>query len=191
MNKKQNAPFILGIFFVVTLVAAGSLYYFAGEARGPGMSMIGNLKGYFETHRADHAGSTPALASFSTLQEDYATGGIKKFKEKKNALRSEVESELKKESDSPDRDKAENIAVYMFPDLLDSEDFEKEVAMEQWFSQEKNIEKDPKSPESRKDFEELRNNVWNYENPDRGQPTVSDYASQVIKIYDALTRSEN
>lgn len=192
MNKKnQNAPVILGIFFVVTLVSAGVIYYFAGDNQGPGISMIGNLRGYFATHRADHGSPSPALASFSSLDDDYKKGGLEKFQAKKEELRSEVESVLKKDDDSPDHDKAENIAVYMFPDLLDKEDFERDVAMENWYSQENKIEQDPKSPESRREFEDLKNNVWNYENPDRGQPTVSDYAAQVIRIYDAMTRGEN
>ena len=186
-NPNQNAPKILGMFFVVTLVAGVAIYYFAEEVRGPRV-LYGNLKGYFTEHRVERR-QPVALASFGTLQDDISQGGVAQFQKKKEDLRGEVAENLR-EVDSPDRDKAENIAVYLFPDLLEKDDFEKDVALDQWAPHEKKIESNPHSPESRQVFEEMKNNVWNYENPDRETPVVSDYATQVLKIYEALSRSE-
>lgn len=191
MNRKHhNSTLILGIFFLVSLLAGTFIFYFAGEKSNSGLTLVNNLKGYFHTHRSNAILSEGSLASFNLLHQDFVQGGMEQFHKKKNGLRQEVGKALESSDDTPERDRAQNIALYLFPDLLAKDDFERDVAMEQWYPQQKTIEEHPQSPESRRSFEELKNNVWNYENPDRQIPTISDYAESVIRIYDTLSMVE-
>lgn len=191
MNRKRhNSTLILGIFFIVLLLGGTVIFYFAGDKSNSGLPLANNLKGYFQTHRSDAYLSEGSFGSFNSLHQDFVQGGMERFHEKKNGLRQEVGKALESPDDTPERDRAQNIALYLFPDLLAKDDFERDVAMEQWVPQQKTIEEHPRSPESRRSFEELKNNVWNYENPDRQIPTISNYAESVIRIYDTLSRVE-
>ncbi len=189
--KHRGALWVLVTFFIVSCIGGVFVVRFAGDRGDPAVSpLYGNLKGYFQSQTSDRSQSAPALAAFSSLHEEFKMGGMAQFEEKKLELRSEVASLLKSRDDSKEKDRAENIALYLFPDLLQRDDFERDVAMDQWLPLEKSIEKNPKSERSRQEFEELKNNVWNYENPDRQSPVVSDYAEQIIRIYDVLSQVE-
>lgn len=192
MNPKQkNAIWILCGFFAVTIIVGAMFIRFAGDRVAGGLSPLkSNLRGIFQTRSVDRGPTTPALAAFTSLLDAFQSGGIKEFTQRKGDLRSEVAKILKSDLENKERDRAENIALYLFPDLLGKHDFEREVAMDFWEPLEKQIEKSPNSKESRNHFEELKNNVWNYENPDRESPAVSEYASEVIRIYDALSQVE-
>lgn len=188
--RRHNSVLILIVFFILCTIGGLAMVYFAGERNTARLTLRTNLKGYFQTHRANRDIPTSTLASFSTLYEDFEEGGLQKFQERKHDLKREVGKTLASEGDTAEKDRAENIALYLFPDLLSNDDFERDVALEQWYPQQKAIEETPGTTESRRTFEELKNNVWNYENPDRQVPVVSDYAEEVIRIYDVLSRVE-
>lgn len=153
-------------FIAVVVSAFGLMIYFALDREG-------------ESFLSEHI--------FTTLQEVYQKEGIKRFLAEKERLKRNLAPKL---SGSPFRDEhkeASNIALYLFPEILPDEDFEKEIAMEDWGTFQKEIEKSPGSPESRKSFEEMRANIWNYENPSSRFPVLSPQAKQVIQIYQGLS----
>lgn len=113
--------------------------------------------------------------------------GLLRFQTDKGILRSMVSRALNEKKAEAEENLAQNIAVYLFPELLSDEDFEKMVALDQWKPMQEAIEKSPKSPESRIWFEEMRANIWNYESPDRENPRISDYAKEVLRLYDELS----
>lgn len=124
---------------------------------------------------------------FYSLHETAKGASIDKFLEDKRSLQGHVKANLKKSPTSQEASFALNVAVYLFPELLPGSNFEKQIAIEQWGNFQKKIEEKPKSPESRIWFEELRANIWNYENTDRQTPRLSAYAKEAIRIYDALS----
>lgn len=189
-QKHRGALWVLAVFFVLSITGGLTLVYFAGKNSTSQVTLYNNLKGYFQTHRVQKGEPQTILASFASLEEIFRTNGIKVYIQKKGELRVDIGRALDTEKDTRERDRAENIALYLFPDLLPENDFERDVAMQQWYPHQKYIENNPRTVGSRKQFEELKNNVWNYENPDRQTPEVSEYADKVIRIYDELSRSE-
>ncbi len=125
--------------------------------------------------------------TFSSLEEAYKKGGMQKFQEQKALLKRSVGDALKEGKDQAQVDLATNIAVYLFPDALPSENFEKPVAEEMWGETFTKIEKAPHTAESRVLFEALRADIWNYEMVDREDPKLSAPARQVIQIYDTIS----
>jgi hypothetical protein len=124
---------------------------------------------------------------FSQLPEIYTKQGLDKFLENKAVLKDWVTEALKHPERKTQWNFARNVSVYLFPESLSGEDFERDVALKQWYPLELAIEKGGKDPENRIRFEDLRADIWNYENPDREHPQLTIYASQVIRIYDALS----
>ena len=189
-QKHRSALWVLAVFFVLSISGGLALVYFADKNSTSKVTLYGNLKGYFQTYRAYKGESQTILASFSSLEETFRTKGIKVYIESKGELRVDIGRALNTEKDTRERDRAENIALYLFPDLLPENDYERDVAFEHWYPHQRYIEKNPGTVGSRKQFEELKNNVWNYENPDRQAPDISEYADKVIRIYDEISRGE-
>lgn len=130
---------------------------------------------------------TRSMDSFAQLDQILRKEGIARFKEEKLALKMLVRKTLDEPATPEDRDTAQAIAVYLFPEILANNDFERELAEELWASLQKGIESEPGSPHSRALFNELRANIWNHENPDRANPQISTTAKQVIRIYETLS----
>ena len=128
-----------------------------------------------------------ASETFYSLHDIYRVRGIGRFLEEKKQLRNRVAKVLEDKPGTEQGDVATNIATFLFPDLLPNSNFEKETANTLWAPFENAIEKEPRTPQSRRHFEEMRANIWNYENPNRIFPTLSPYAKQVIRIYDELS----
>lgn len=128
-----------------------------------------------------------SLKSFSGLHRAYEKKGLAHYLREKENLRHEVASILQKNSKSLEAIEASNIAVFLFPDLLPDSNFEKMDALELWYPHQMAIERAPHTLDSRQKFEDLRANIYNYENPDRDEPQLSDQARQVIRIYDTLS----
>lgn len=126
-------------------------------------------------------------SSFVNLDEVYKKHGMERFLEQKAQLKQSVSRILQDGSDPSRISTATNIAVYLFPDVLPEENFEKETTTELWGEVLTEIEKHPHTPESRVLFEELRANIWNYELADREDPKLSAPARQVIQLYDDLS----
>ena len=137
---------------------------------------------HFAVEMGQQAGDS--VEAFSSLEEAYRKDGIGGFLKSKAALKRKLKSDLAGGSTSEEH---LNIAVYLFPDVLDAEDFEREEGQENWAPQQAQIEKAPRTPASRVAFEEMRANIWNYENPDKTSPQLSPQARQVIRIYEALS----
>lgn len=127
-----------------------------------------------------------SLQAFSTLHEAYEQKGTEGFRQAKLTLRRQIANS--KSSTNPEAQLASfNIAVYLFPALLPPDNFERQLAMELWAPLQEAIEKAPRTYHSRLWFEEMRANIWNYENADRRSPRLSEYASQVIRVYERLS----
>jgi len=155
------------LFVASVLGALGSLVYFAFQG---------------DFHR-----SAAVTQNFNELHRAFTNGGIEQFNREKRALRGQVEHALNNRARNAQaaRD-AEQIAVYLFPEVLPKDNFEKLAAMELWIPLQRNIEKAPRSAASRSWFEELRATIWNYESADRSAPTISVPAQQVLRIYGGL-----
>jgi hypothetical protein len=129
------------------------------------------------------------LRSFSTLHETYRKLGMERYLQEKQNLKVSVQRLLGEPAGSNEARAAMNIAVYLFPDLLADEVFERDQAKDLWQRQEEAIEHAPRTPESRLWFEEMRANIWNYENPDRSSPRISEYAEQAIRVFDVMSQT--
>jgi hypothetical protein len=125
--------------------------------------------------------------SFLNLKETYQKHGMQRFLEQKELLKQSLGSVIRESSDPSQINLATNIAVYLFPDILPDENFEKETAGELWSDAFGEIEKNPHTPEARVIFEDLRANIWNYELADRVDPKLSAPAREVIQLYDTLS----
>lgn len=124
---------------------------------------------------------------FNSLASIYELGGIKQFQIKKSKLRRDVSRTLRANKAKRAQLIATNISLYLFPDLLPDENFEKQVALEQWLPLQQVIEKHPGAHQSRLKFEEMKSNIWNYENPDKAAPKISNTASTILHIYDVMS----
>lgn len=124
---------------------------------------------------------------FHNLAMSYEKGGAHHFVGRKEALRRDISRTLRANQSLEARMIATNISVYLFPDLLPSEDFERAVAEEQWVPLQKQIESAPGTYESRLQFEEMKANIWNYENPDKQSPKLSETAETVLHLYDLMS----
>lgn len=125
--------------------------------------------------------------TFSALESTYRNRGLEKFLQQKAQLKRSVTDSLSREKDPAQLELATNIAVYLFPDALPEDNFEKVVAEDSWGESQLNIEKHPHTAESRVLFEALRADIWNYELTDKEDPKLSPPARQVIQIYDAIS----
>ncbi len=125
--------------------------------------------------------------SYSTLLTSLSTGGYSQFHSDKKLLRSKIATMLSSPQNETEETYATNIALYLFPDLLPDSNFEKIVAVEQWAPLESAIEKKPRSQEARLLFDEMKSNIWNYENPKMDRSGLSLYASETLKIYHELS----
>lgn len=125
--------------------------------------------------------------SYSTLLTSLSTGGFSKFYLDKKILRAKIATMLSAPQNETEENYATNIALYLFPDLLPDSNFEKIVAVEQWAPLESAIEKKPRSQEARLLFDEMKSNIWNYENPKMDRSGLSLYATETLKIYHELS----
>ena len=126
------------------------------------------------------------LSDISKLEEVFSGQGMVRFQQEKERLRQAVFWELKR-PETESGIEAEQLAVYLFPDALPRDHFEREVALMLWEPLQRKIEAAPKTPQSREWFEEMQANIWNYENPDRTAPQLSFAAKKVIRIYDVMS----
>lgn len=131
---------------------------------------------------------TKVKHSFDSLKDTYLNGGITEYLDKKEKLKQQVASTLSKDSNSDEAVEAANIAVFLFPDVLPDNNFERQDAVELWLPSTQKIEAAPNTLESREQFEELKANIWNYENPDKQNPQLSAQAQEVIRIYDEISK---
>ena len=130
--------------------------------------------------------TNPSLEEFARLDQIFRAHGMDTYLEHKRALRESIRRALKG-NPSKYEPHAENIAVFLFPDLLPNDDLEKQEATEGWADLEEKIEAAPNTPEARANLDEMKSNIWNYENADRVAPHLSEEAAQVIRIYQAIS----
>lgn len=124
--------------------------------------------------------------TLDSLSQDYRKQGLEGYLKAKKVLKRRVSQQLKNAQDPSAQLAATNIAVYLFPDLLPNDSFEKQLAEESFVPLQSEIEKKPGSPEAQTLYEELRARVWVYENPQSTEQGLSEYANQMLKIYGAL-----
>lgn len=125
--------------------------------------------------------------AYQQLHAVYRNEGISRFLEEKARLKSTVQRTMEANQDPESINEATNIAVYLFPDVLPSDDLEREMAETEWVPLQNAIESAPGSFQSREQFEEMRAMIWNYESPSRTVPQLSLYARQAIRIYQDLS----
>lgn len=120
--------------------------------------------------------------STQKLTASFQSGGIESFRGEKARLKTAVEEAL-----PGGQERAEPLAVYLFPELLPATHFEKSVAMDSWIPLQKTIEAQPGTDASRAAFDEMRAQIWIYENADSRNPMLSEVADEVVRVYDALS----
>lgn len=124
--------------------------------------------------------------SLEQLSLEFKKQGIHSFLHSKKGLKRRVSFQLGNSKDPAAQLAATNIAVYLFPDLLPDDSFEKQFAQESFVPLQNGIEEKPGTQEAQLLFEELRARVWNYENPHNSADGLSEYADQMLKIYGSL-----
>jgi hypothetical protein len=124
--------------------------------------------------------------TLDSLSQDYRKQGLEGYLKSKKSLKRRVSRQLENSKDPRVQLAATNIAVYLFPDLLPNDSFEKQLAEESFVPLQSEIEKSPGTSEAEALYEELRARVWNYENPKNSEQGLSEYANQMLKIYGAL-----
>ena len=148
--------------------------------------ILGSIVYYRQS--ATTASNQGSIKDFTRLDEIFETEGMAKFISSKQALREQLRSRLRATDENDEAMmQANQIAVYLFPEILPETDFEKTAALELWAPYQNAIEAAPKTLDSRQKFEEMRANIWNYENPSKKVPVLSPVAMQVIKIYDVMS----
>lgn len=168
-NKQKRARLLFAIFFFFATILSGTLLFFAVRQRK-----------IIDTE-------FPRLAR---LDQVYVREGLHGFLTEKELLKRQVIYTLRY-ADSPEgAHAATNVALYLFPETLPGDDFEREEAEALWVPLQKKIESDPLHPQSRTYFEQMRAQIWNYENPSRQAPQLSKYAKQVIHIYDVMSSTK-
>lgn len=148
------------------------------------VAVIGTVLIYLADRKEDEF--TPELRTFGELHAIYRSEGMQRFLAEKARLRVHTSRALSASDQAVQAD-ALGIALYLFPDMLPSDDLERDLALEEWAPLTAAIERSPGTPESRLWFETLRANIWNYESPSRTTPHVSAHARQAIRIYQALS----
>lgn len=125
--------------------------------------------------------------SYATLKYSVKQGGFSQFQRDKNELKQHLLNILTAPKNDEEEIKASNIALYLFPDILPDTNLEKQAALEYWAPIEAAIERKPRSAESRMLFEELKSNIWNYENPKVTNLGLSVHAQETLNIYFELS----
>jgi hypothetical protein len=128
-----------------------------------------------------------AFRTFNGLRALSHHEDIKKYLAGKESLRTQLKKSMGTNLSEDEEQFAKNMALYLFPDILPDDEFEKMVALEQWAPLEEAIERKPHTPESRLLFEEMRANIWNFENPGLDSGRISVFAKEVLKIYSDLS----
>jgi hypothetical protein len=149
--------------------------------------VVAVIVGLASLHQREVTRQDPGLTTaFTELPGIYQREGMLTFLEAKARLRLKVADALQDQDDQVSA-LADNIAVYLFPDLLPEADFERGPATELWLPIERAIESAPHSPQSRARYQRLEAEIWNYEAADRKIPDLSPVATGVLRIYDALS----
>ncbi len=138
---------------------------------------------YFALHRRPV--QYTAIPDVGDLDDIYEQSGLGQLLATKEALKQATKFQITRSGGV--HLEATMLAVYLFPDLLADSDFEKVLALELWYPHQQAIERAPKGSQSRRIFEQMRANIWNYENPDRRHPKLSRIATEVIRLFDRIT----
>lgn len=157
------------LVLVALALALAASFFFMGKTTAPGAS----------------ENALALQKQFNALARTYRQEGMLTFLQAKARLKLQVADALK-EKDETTSELAENLAVFLFPDLLGDDDFEKSVAVENWAKVQAAIESTPRSRQSRARYQELQAAIWQYENPDAKDPALSPVASEVLKLYQAI-----
>src|SRR5688572_942598 len=126
------------------------------------VAVIGALLIYLADLKEDEF--IPDLRTFGELHAIYRNEGLQRFLAEKAKLRTHTSRAMSSGGQLAQAE-AMSIALYLFPDILPSDDLERDIALEEWAPLTAAIERSPGTPESRLWFETLRANIWNYESP--------------------------
>ena len=164
--SKQKVKVIYWGFVLIFVGFMASLVYFTG---GKPNEFSGTVNNFYD------------------LNEIYQQKGINSFINEKENLKDIIKNKINYPENDDIKKIAESIAVYLFPEILPDTHFEKEAAMTLWIPLLRRIEKNPGTREARALYEEAKTEIWNYENPDKKNPKLSDPARETLKIYKGLS----
>ena len=163
--KGDHSLRIVVVFLLLVALAIGSIFYFSSQK--PIEFQL-------------------AMMKFSRLREIYQQEGFQKFLEAKETLKHDISHVIDTSDDEAAQNDATNVAVYLFP-----ESWQRMTSKGRWLltagprrSRDREITSDTTEPCP---IEELRANIWNYENPEHSHPNLSATAKEVIRIYEELS----
>jgi len=139
------------------------------------------------SHHYPEFRSTNTTENYQALLSSVRRGGYSQFINDKKELRKQIEKVLSSPENEEQETLASNIALYLFPDLLPDSNFEKSSALGLWAPLQAEIEKRPKSSEARMLYEQMKSNIWNYENPKVSSMGLSKEAIDTLQIYHELS----
>lgn len=124
------------------------------------------------------------VGSLQVLREIYLRDGMPAFSRAKAELQDRVAQILQVGENHPAFHSAYNTAVFLFPELLDENNFEKDVALT-FGGLQKVIESRPHTVNSYLIFEQMRSSILNYEKPNG---KASRHVQEVLALYETLAR---
>lgn len=119
-----------------------------------------------------------------------AKKGLFEFLPARERLRESLSQEIGRDLAEDQGGSAREIAVFLFPDLLSADDFEKKQAFELWTPLLRTLENPTPSNSNYVVLDRLRATLWQYENPDRKAPRISRASGQLLRIYENLVAAE-
>lgn len=151
------------------------------------IAIVSLLSYFFISHQETKFHGQPLEQSYSTLRLSVQQGGLIQFQSDKKELKQQILKILQSPQTEEEEINASNIALYLFPELLPDDHLEKRTALDYWAPLEAAIEKKPRTAEARMLFEELKSNIWNYENPKVNNVGLSMHAIETLNIYHELS----
>jgi hypothetical protein len=129
-----------------------------------------------------------AVAAISNLGPAFQNDGIEGYLLAKARLRDQVRTNLRLSPTDSNYAQAENIAVYLFPNLLPETHFEKSESLFLFAPEIELIESRPRSEQAQAAYERLTLEIWNYENISREEPRISDAAIALLEMLQKLSQ---
>lgn len=133
---------------------------------------------------------TTSQMNFLKLKETLIEKGPLEFFRQKGQLKIQLQKIL----ENVPEEKAESInsiVLYLYPELMSDNDLEKTVAISLFKNVQTDIETEVSRVQKYKRMNDLRANIWNYENPSREEPKITQTAQNVIDLYEVLASSLN
>jgi hypothetical protein len=133
---------------------------------------------------------TVSQMQFLKLKETLVEKGPLEFFKQKGLLKIQLQNIL----ENIPEEKSEGIysmVLYLYPELLSDNDLEKTAAITLFKDVQTDIETEVSRMKKYKRMNDLRANIWNYENPSRENAKITQTAQNVLDLYEVLASSLN